>query len=218
LTDIVNGVGATWMAGTSPAMTSSVADAGSSRRRRTAWTPFAAAQFLSTPGVVAAGIAERDLIGYTIEFQSNYRATFSGDNVNVTQDRVNTYAMTFLDGEQVSVRLSIAIHPVGGGADSVENRSGIVKLGKAQATAAIQATVVEFAGGTVVLTSEWAQGASQVRVNVHRQADGFTCSAKETIAHLLNTKSIEVVDPSTGRRMRLEASPPRTAYCRVFKS
>lgn len=135
--------------------------------------------------------------------------------MDVTQDRQNTYTMTFLEGDQVSVRLSIAIHPVGGGADSVENRSGTVKLGKAQAT---QATIVAFNRETLLLTSEWAQGASQVRVSIQRRGDGFTCSEKETIAHLLNTKTIEVVDPSTGQQMEFKVGPPRTAFCRVFKS
>ncbi len=182
------------------------------------WTSFAAAWLLSTLGVRAADITEKDLVGYTFEFQSNYRASFSRNNVSVTQDRQNTYTVTFLDAEQASVRLTITIHPVGAGADTVENRSGILKLGKAQATPATQATTVEFVGGTLLLTSEWAQGASQVRVGVHRRGDGFICSAIETIAHLLNTRTIVVVDPSTGGQMEFKASPPRTAYCRVFKS
>ena len=173
---------------------------------------------ISTLGARAAGVMEKDLIGFTIEFQSNYRALFSGNNASVTQDRQNTYTVTFLDAERVSVRLSIAIHPVGGGADSTENRSGTLKLGKAQTTAATEATAVELIGGTLLLTSEWAQGASRVRVGLHRHGDGFACSAKETIAHPLNSRTIEVIDPSTGRQMELEASPPRTAYCRVFKS
>ena len=102
----------------------------SSSRRCMTWTSFAAAWLLSTLGVRAADITEKDLVGYTFEFQSNYRASFSRNNVSVTQDRQNTYTVTFLDAEQASVRLTITIHPVGAGADTVENRSGIFKIGE----------------------------------------------------------------------------------------
>jgi hypothetical protein len=189
---------------------------GGSALRYKARIPSAALACAVPTLVLASSVSQKDLIGYTVETQSNYRATFNGQKWTVSQDRSNTYSISFIDPEQASVRLSIAIHQVGGGSDTTENRSGVLKIGKVQGTAATRATILTFESGVLLLTNEWEQGANQLRIVVQRNSDGFRCSAKETIGHTSNN-SIEVVDPSTGQLAALRATPARISYCRVFK-
>jgi hypothetical protein len=178
---------------------------------------LAVVALVATSQIVAAeDIKYLDVVGHSVEVESRYAATFRGNGWEVIEDRTNTF-MLYLDSQNhVSVRVKIYKQPKGGGAATTEDRTGVLLLGKEQATPSSDLEIVSFQSGALVLTNKFVQGAERMQINFSRVDGGFKCVAKEIFGRV-GGGAIEVVDPSTGRTSLLTVGPVTISFCKVAK-